>query len=211
MYLPGTGGTTGQGINKMSVKRLLLTGYQEFYKNMLLIMPNITIGAGLAKTGFPLKTADGDDGDLKIGLPLGGNRFTDMGDGTIYDGVTGLMWIKNMNLVGAPIAPGGVQTKLNWEDTLDACEALIYAGHSDWRCPNINEIQSLFFINLTGQQIDLDFFNHVYADYYWSSTTYEALTTAAWITEFIFGKTYAAYKDTSTMYVMAVRGGQINV
>ena len=177
---------------------------------MLRALPSLTVDPGLAKTGFPRMTAPRDDGDLKIGLPITGPRFTLFEDGTIYDNVTGLMWVENPNLLPAPFSIAGVQDELNWNDTIDACEGLIYAGHSDWRCPNINEIMSLFFINPTGQQIDLDFFKYIYNWYYWSSTTYFFNTTAAWITEFIYGLTYTAYKDTSECLVIPVRGGRIN-
>lgn len=41
--------------------------------------------------------------------------------------------------------------RTNWEFALDHCEGMIYAGYTDWRLPNINEILSLInFSRLPG-------------------------------------------------------------
>ena len=193
----------------MSVKRIQRTATQTFGHFILPIFPNVTTAYGLPKTGYPLKTADGDDGDLKKGLPLTGPRFVDFEDGTIYDVVTGMMWVANPDLCGPPISIDGVAQEMNWEDAIDACEGLDYAGHNDWRMPNINELISLFFIMESGQQIDFNFFI-VYNWYYWSSTTWCGVTTAAWITEWVYGLTYVTDKETSELLVIPVRGGRIN-
>ena len=52
------------------------------------------------------------------------------GDEIITDSVTGLMWQKSI-------------AYYYWEDALSYCEKLTYAGYSDWRMPNINELFSL--------------------------------------------------------------------
>ena len=40
----------------------------------------------------------GQDGDWLAGAPLPDPRFTDRGDGTVSDNLTGLVWAKNANL-----------------------------------------------------------------------------------------------------------------
>jgi len=68
--------------------------------------------------------------------------FTDNGDGTVTDNLTGLIWLKNANCDGGK----------NWENALTWCNALasgscgLSDGSSvgDWRLPNINEFSSLF-------------------------------------------------------------------
>ncbi|MBN2806426.1 MAG: DUF1566 domain-containing protein [Prolixibacteraceae bacterium] len=62
----------------------------------------------------------------------GKNNFVDHGDGTISDLATGLMWMKADNGKG-----------VNWEDALDYAENLDFAGYSDWRLPNVKELQSI--------------------------------------------------------------------
>ncbi len=60
------------------------------------------------------------------------NEFVDNGDSTISDNATGLMWMKNDS-----------KTTMNWEDALDYAENLDYAGYSDWRLPDVKELQSI--------------------------------------------------------------------
>ena len=67
------------------------------------------------------------------------NVFTDNADGTVTDSATGLMWAKDDS--GATI-PGG----LNWEEALawvQTQNANQYLGYSNWRLPNVKELQSI--------------------------------------------------------------------
>ena len=57
------------------------------------------------------------------------------GDEVVTDSTTGLMWQKNYG------------TKTLWEQALYYCEHLVYAGYSDWRLPNRNELLSLVDYN----------------------------------------------------------------
>ena len=61
-------------------------------------------------------------------------RFTDHGDGTVTDNRTRLMWSKNAN-------PN--ETRMDWEEAKDYCDAYWTTGHSDWRLPSLNELTSL--------------------------------------------------------------------
>lgn len=77
-------------------------------------------------------------------------RFTDFGDGTIDDRVTGLMWKKcpegysdSACTVGVPLSfssANQVVTRLQAANVLNAPSA---AGYSDWRIPTKNELASL--------------------------------------------------------------------
>ncbi len=62
----------------------------------------------------------------------GENKFVDNGDGTISDLATGLMWAKDDNGKG-----------VEWTEALPYAEGATLAGHSDWRLPNIKELQSI--------------------------------------------------------------------
>jgi hypothetical protein len=53
------------------------------------------------------------------------------GDETVLDRATGLTWQKQFG------------NESSWQGALRYCEALEYAGFSDWRLPNSNELQSL--------------------------------------------------------------------
>ena len=60
------------------------------------------------------------------------NSFADNGDGTVTDEATGLMWMQNDSGLG-----------YNWQDALAHAEETNFAGHDDWRLPNVKELQSL--------------------------------------------------------------------
>ena len=71
----------------------------------------------------------------------GKNDFADNGDGTITDFATGLTWTQkdSGHLDAGPRKDG----KLNWQEALAWAEGLEYAGHSDWRLPNVKELQGI--------------------------------------------------------------------
>jgi len=71
----------------------------------------------------------------------GKNKFRDNGDGTIADEATGLTWMQPDS--GHLKAGESKDGRLNWEQALEWAEDLQYAGHSDWRLPNIKELQSI--------------------------------------------------------------------
>ncbi|MFI3322703.1 MAG: DUF1566 domain-containing protein [Rikenellaceae bacterium] len=62
----------------------------------------------------------------------GENKFVDNGDGTISDLATGLMWAQADNGEG-----------IEWVDALPYAEGATLAGYSDWRLPNVKELQSI--------------------------------------------------------------------
>ena len=66
------------------------------------VIKNCTVGlTGVPKTGQTTIYAAGDDGDLQKGIALPSPRFTDNGNGTVTDNLTGLIWLKNANCIGA--------------------------------------------------------------------------------------------------------------
>jgi hypothetical protein len=119
--------------------------------------------AQLWKTGQKTSYATGDDGDLERGVAWPDPRFTDQGDGTVTDNLTGLMWMKNANLAG------GTKT---WQGALDYVKTLSTGGHFDWRLPNRKELFSLIDRSRYDTALPVDHpFQNVQSDYYWSSTT----------------------------------------
>ena len=67
----------------------------------------------------------------------------------------------------------------NWIGALRYCAELTFAGHNDWRLPNINELETLSDKTQINQFIDTNIFPNTKIDYsniglldaYWSSTT----------------------------------------
>ena len=64
-------------------------------------------------------------------------RFEESGDQAIVDKLTGLVWARDANPAGGP---------KTWQESLDFIKTLngdTYLGRSDWRLPNVNELESL--------------------------------------------------------------------
>lgn len=124
----------------------------------------------------------------------GVNNFSDNGDTTITDNATGLMWEKNDDGAG-----------MNWQKALDYCESSSTAGYSDWRLPDIKELQSIVeYGKSTRPALDTDYFNYTSADttsdanWFWSSTSHgDTKTYAAYIA---FGKAYSKENSSATTY-----------
>lgn len=147
--------------------------------------------------------------------------YTDNGDGTITDNITGLIWEQNMG------------EKITFDEAFTKAKTSTLAGYADWRVPTIKELYSL--ILFTGQVqgetaisffIDTDFFNQALGNtaigereidaQTWSSTEYVGLTMNG--DETVFGvnfvdgriKGYPKYTKSSgnanTMYFRMVRG-----
>lgn len=126
---------------------------------------------------------------------LPSEHFKDNGDGTIADFYTGLIWQK--------IQPANAMT---WEEALNYCESLALAGKTDWRLPNIKEIQSLNNEVLSKPSVDKLLFPNIVSSRYWSSTSQFNASTRAWYINFEYG--IVTYEDkTSSLNVLAVRGG----
>lgn len=159
--------------------------------------------AGLLKTGQQYSYYPGDDGQYQKGAPPQGDRFTDNGDGTVTDNLTGLMWIKDP-------AQAGLGSPMYWYDALNACENLIYAGHEDWRLPNINELLSIIDHSRYDPAFDPLFFIPFLDTWtpYWSSTSSASWIDGAWAMYPYDGYKTIWSKPWDMCYVRPVRGGQ---
>jgi hypothetical protein len=97
------------------------------------------------KTGQTTSYATFDDGDLEKGkgITTASERFSDNGDGTILDKLTGLIWMKNTECFTQGTTFEGVFTELA-ELNAGSLNCAEYTGSdTDWRVPNHNELYSL--------------------------------------------------------------------
>lgn len=121
-------------------------------------------------------------------------HFTDNGNGTISDHFTGLMWQK---------VPG--TDSLSWEKALQYAENLNLAGFSDWRLPNIKELNSINDESKNAPSVNTTLFPTVKSTRYWSSTTQKGQTANAWFIDFQnFGLT-SYFAKTKGYYALCVR------
>ena len=83
----------------------------------------------------------GQDGEFLAGIEPPNPRFTDNGDGTVTDNMTGLIWLRFATCIEEGL----------WEDAMAAvsslrefqCELTDGSKAGDWRAANIKELQSL--------------------------------------------------------------------
>ena len=155
-----------------------------------------------------------------------GNRpsYSNNGNGTITDNVTGLMWQEEMG------------EQLTLEEAFSEAESLRLGGYADWRVPTIKELFSLIHYrgvfgkdtSTTKVFINTDFFDQPWGDesnpgerFYdaqlWSSTEYTSTTMGGNATmfgvNFVDGriKGYPKFKSTGVPSKMYVRFVRLNV
>jgi hypothetical protein len=71
--------------------------------------------APVPQTGQTTSYAEGDDGDIEAGVAWPDPRFTDNGDGTVTDHLTGLIWLKDMPCFGG---------LFQWDDAVQVARGL---------------------------------------------------------------------------------------
>jgi hypothetical protein len=149
----------------------------------------------------------GQDGEYQMGVTWPDPRFTDNGDGTVRDNLTGLIWLKNANCYGLK----------DWSEALGASNNLVdgQCGLSDdslpgdWRLPNVGELQSLIDYNNWHPPLPSGhpFIAALFRAAHWSSTTKANDTTNAWSVDFYYSGNVNWEGKTWFNMVWPVRGG----
>jgi hypothetical protein len=140
--------------------------------------------------------------------------FTDNGDGTVTDTVTGLIWDKcSWGQSNTTDCSGGSASTHAWSAALGVAvtaNTASHRGHTDWRLPNRIELESLVKIDASSPAIDTTAFPNTPSSaifHSWSSTTDASTPTRAWYVKFSVGNSGTLDK-TESGYVRLVRGGQ---
>jgi len=155
-------------------------------------------------------------------------RYIDNGDNTVTDTQSGLIWLKNANCIGtqyplfAKDCTSG-EGPVNWEQAQAFVAGLnnkqfpeCDANHTDWRLPNVQEMQSLVHYGFSkpamsnaagnGPWQEKDAFSNVKSNSYWTSTPDSANTDLAWRLRMDRGLLFTEQKSYP-FYVWPVRGG----
>jgi hypothetical protein len=188
--------------------------------------------ARLLRTGQITSYGAGSDGDLQKGVA---QSYVDNGDGTVSDTKTGLVWEKKSDdgsihdkddvyTLGLTIPP----YTMNGTAVTTFLAALNagggFAGHTDWRLPNLTELESIRNLQNVSPAVSAAFNTSCGAGSsgnpgctvttcsctlpanYWSSSSYAGPPEFAWEVAFGDGTVDSDFKDTD-YYVRAVRGG----
>jgi len=160
----------------------------------------------------------GQDGDVRAGAPL---AYIDNGDGTVTDANTGLMWEKNSQNDGSIHDTGN--NARTWDEAFSVHVAGLntmgFAGHSDWRLPNVRELASILnYENASPPTVSPAFNNNctspctvltcscTSATDYWSSTTHALVPQNAFTVHFGDAGVVGNGIKTTSALVRAVRG-----
>ena len=125
-------------------------------------------------------------------LLFAGGRFlllTAYGKDYYKDSQTNLFWT------------GECEADKTWQQALIYCEELDYAGFTDWRLPNMNELANLINPNKYKPATDLP---HTPSKWFWSSSSYAGPASYAWIVDFYNGNVDDDGKDVDG-FVRCVR------
>lgn len=178
---------------------------------------------------FFYSTPAGSDGNLQKGVAWPNPRFTDNGDGTVIDNLTGLFWLKNANCTAFSPEDSYRQNNRNWYDALRTVK-LLASGNcglkdgslpGQWRLPNLRELLSLVHYGFAGPALPNTAgtqrweegvpFTGLQSDYlFWSSSSqanpdFRSKETA-WGVDFFFG-VVNIYNKLNQIRIWPVRSG----
>lgn len=167
------------------------------------------------RTGQMTSQVPGDDGSYQYGVTWPSPRFSDQGDGTVLDHLTGLLWLQDAS------CPTGLnwQAAINFSNALEDGQCGLTDGSQagDWRLPNILELHSLIDYEFSGpalcnaagdaQWTPSDAFTNVVSDRYWSSTSnMYSPSSSAWFVDFASGLLVGSHKVDAIYQTWPVRG-----
>lgn len=119
------------------------------------------------------------------------SRYQQKDDGSVVDAETGLMWRACLEGVAGKACGEGGPLELTWAEALVYVPAFNseggFAGHTDWRLPNIRELSTLIELQCVGPAINLAVFPNTASSAVWSSSPSRFHTHYSWHVDFETG------------------------
>jgi hypothetical protein len=141
----------------------------------------------------PAACADPNWAEWPVPPSVSPSAYTDNGDGTVTDHVTGLMW-----------QSPPTNATMTQPAAVTYCSTMLAAGgHHDWRLPTKIELLSIVDYGRSSPSIN-PVFASVVSNAYWSSTSVAGTPFNAWFVDFYDGNS-KGYIATYTFYVRCVR------
>lgn len=134
--------------------------------------------------------------------------FTIHNNGTVTHHTTGLMWMRCvLGQTWSDNTCNGTAQTYQWWTALQMADSYSFAGYSDWRLPNKNELASIVEEACFSPAINTLAFPNDPAWIVWSSSPSAGNSNSAWLAVFDDGRVATNDKKNS-YYVRLVRGGQ---
>jgi outer membrane protein assembly factor BamB len=206
--------TATAGFSSVSVSgTAVVPGQSEGF--MMDVCNPASLAIGIQRTGQVTSYVAGDDGHIQAGVAWPEPRFTDNGDGTLLDNLTGLVWLKDANCFAPAEWEATFVTTQDFNDNPQNHSCVDYVPDPDadpWRAPNLNELESLLNAEATVQSNWLigQGFANVQPSRYWSSgTVHPENSTMGWCVDMDEGA-YERRSKGLLELLWPVRGGQQN-
>jgi len=192
-----TSSIVGGGGEALAVDSITM---RKFLVGSLAVAGSIDAGGNISGANVYGDNITAISNSLTSGLGVSLNRWVDLGDGTVEDMASGLMWSKNADHQG----PISWYNAVSYVAGLNATQ---YLGYSDWRLPEVNEsilgrkglpeLESLFHIGgistnpyvLPGSPF-LGVNSDYYGGGYWSSLSNSSASGYAFAFSFYTGVPY---------------------
>ena len=166
--------TLNRAANAITIRRETPTGTTNLTYTSTARFPRYAMASqgmlALPDTGQSVNATatPGEDSDYTINAP----SFTDHGNGTVTDNVTGLMWQKTDS------------GEMTWDNAVAGAAALTLGGHTDWRLPTPAEAFSILNHG-RNPALDASVFTSGPSgtpQYWWTDTPYGTDATRIWVT-----------------------------
>ncbi|MFO8070297.1 MAG: DUF1566 domain-containing protein [Polyangia bacterium] len=129
------------------------------------------------------------------------------GDRVVTDSLTGLMWQGCPRGLSGESCGAGSATTSDWQEALAYCQDLSWAGHDDWRLPNVKELASITDSRQESPSIDPSTFPGTPTDDFWTSSPADLYYESnAFLVNYGFGMV-AWYDKSGELFARCVRGG----
>ena len=128
--------------------------------------------------------------------------YTDNGDGTVTDNITGLMWRQSPDRNGDGVI--NAEDKLTYDEASASASNMTLAGYSDWRLPTIKELYSLILFSGKDPSgagsisptslvpfIDASYFEFAYGD----ENAGERIIDSQWCSSTLYAANTGGYED----------------
>ena len=125
-----------------------------------------------------------------------GVNFSKLGN-IVTDADRGLQWQDDAS----------IPVDKTWTNAITYCEGLTLDTYSDWRLPNIRELNTLVDDTRVTNTLYVEFQYSTTATF-WSSTSYVSDATNGWVVRFSDATMNKLIKTDTSTYTRCVRGGQ---
>lgn len=137
--------------------------------------------------------------------------YTAYANGTVYDNDNGLRWDQCAYGLSGANCGTGTAVQLSWQNALQKVQeanAANYKGISNWRLPNVKELESLIDLSVpSGSRINATYFPATPNSFTWSSTPFAGNAAEAWYVSFFSGG-IGHTSNTTTAILRLVTDGQ---